>query len=383
MFYRVILFISIYIFSSCLSACGSEIYRNTVAQTGQSKTYKEKLAKALEHFEKGKEAYMANNFEIAEIEFRQALALNSQLADGHLYLGRTLEAQKRYDEAIGELEIYSRSHYNEPEIYTEIALIYEKQKNFPKAMTYYKYALSTYPDFNNIFHKDLLSTDSEVTFLEQKLKDSPSDNETRIKLFLIYEKKARLSKAIYHIKKILSSLNKDSLLNKETVYTVEDYKEQGIKSLEKKQFDKALNEFTCALQLDPKAIECYYYMAIAYEEFKDYKNSLDCFKLYTYSANAGAETLRDCYRRMGEIYEKLGKYGEALSRYKYSLNCIPEYSEMFKIKVDVSDKEIKRLKTVLKTKPDDRETIVKLAIIYEQKGKFQEALKFYKILIRK
>jgi tetratricopeptide (TPR) repeat protein len=292
LYYRVILFLSIYIFSSILPACGGEIYRNRVAQTGQSKSYKEKVAKALEHFEKGKEAYMANNFDIAEIEFRQAIALNSKLAEAHLYLGRTLEIQKRYDEAIAELEIYCRSHYNDPEIYTEIALIYEKQKNFPKSMTYYKYALSAYSDFNNIFHKDLLSTDSEVTSLEQKLKEYPSDNETRIKLFLIYEKKARLSKAIYHIKKILSSLNKDSLLNKDTVYTVEDYKEQGVKSLEKKLIDKALNEFTCALQLDPKAMECYYYMAIAYESFKDYKNSLDCFKLYTNSANSGSETLQ-------------------------------------------------------------------------------------------
>jgi len=381
--YQIILFLSIYIVLCCPSSSAGDIYGNTVAQTGQSKTYKEKVAKALKHFEKGKEAYMANNFETAEIEFREALALNSKLSEGHLYLGRTLAAVKRYDEAIGELEIYSRSHYNEPEIYTEIALIYEKQKNFPRAMTYYKYALSAYPDFNNIFHKDLVSTDSEVNFLEQKLKDNASDNETRIKLFLIYEKKARLSKAIYHIKKILSSLKGDSVLNKDTVYTVEDCKEEGIKSLSKKQFDKALNEFTCALQLDPKAMEIYYYMAVAYEALKDYKNSLDCFKLYTHSANASAENLHDCYRKMGEIYEKLGNYREALSRYKYSLNCIPEYAEMFKIKVDISDKEIKRLNTLLKTKPDDTETMIKLAIIYEQKGKFQESLKFYKILINK
>ncbi len=369
--------------SWCPSISAGELYGNIVAQTGQSNAYKEKVAKSLEHFEKGKEAYMANNFETAEIEFRQALALNSKLSEGHLYLGRTLASVKRYDEAIGELEIYSRSHYNEPEIYTEIALIYEKKINFPKAMTYYKYALSAYPEFNNIFHKDLVSTDSEINFLEQKLKDNTSDNETRIKLFLIYEKKARLSKAIYHIKKILASINKDSILTRDTVYTVEDYKEEGIKSLEEKQFDKSLNEFTCALQLDPKAMECYYYMAVAYEALKDYKNSLECFKLYTHSASASAENLHDCYRKMGEIYEKLGNYREALSRYKYSLNCIPEYAEMFKIKVDVSDKEIKKLKTVLKTKPDDIESMVKLAIIYEQKGKFQEALKFYKVLMKK
>jgi len=379
--YQVLLFLSIYIVLCCPSSLAGEIYGNTLAQTGQSNAYKEKVAKAIEHFEKGKEAYMENNFETAEIEFREALALNSKLSEGHLYLGRTLAAVKRYDEAIGELEIYSRSHYNEPGIYTEIALVYEKKSNFPKAMTYYKYALSAYPEFNNIFHKDLVSTDSEINFLEQKLKDNNSDNETRIKLFLIYEKKARLSKAIYHIKKILSSLD-GSVLNKDRVYTVEDYKEEGIKSLNKKQFDKALNEFTCALQLDPKAMECYYYMAVAYEALKDYKNALDCFKLYTHSASISAETLHDCYRKMGEIYEKLGNYREALSRYKYSLNCIPEYAEMFKIKVDVSDKEIKRLKTVLKTKPDDIETMVKLAIIYEQKGKFQEALTFYKILIK-
>jgi len=369
--------------SWCPSVSADEIHGNTVAQKGQSTTYKEKAAKALEHFEKGKEAYMANNFETAEIELRQALALNSKLSEGHLYLGRTLAAVKRYDEAIGELEIYSRSHYNEPEIYTEIALIYEKKSNFPKAMTYYKYALSAYPEFNNIFHKDLVSTDSEINLLEHKLKDNDYDNETRIKLFLIYEKKARLSKAIYHIKKILSSLNRDSVLNKDRVYTVEDYKEEGIKSLKKKEFDKSLNEFTCALQLDPKAMECYYYMAVAYEALKDYKNALECFKLYTYYASASAENLHDCYRRMGEIYEKLGNYREALSRYKYSLNCIPEYTEMFKIKVDISDKEIKRLKSKLKTEPDDIETMVKLAIIYEQKGKFQEALKFYKVLIKK
>ncbi|MEQ8223221.1 MAG: tetratricopeptide repeat protein, partial [Candidatus Eremiobacterota bacterium] len=223
MLYQVILFLSIYIVLCCPSSSAGEIYGNTLAQAGQSKAYKEKVAKALEHFEKGKEAYMANNFETAEIEFREALALNSKLSEGHLYLGRTLAAVKRYDEAIGELEIYSRSHYNEPGIYTEIALVYEKKSNFPKAMTYYKYALSAYPEFNNIFHKDLVSTDSEINFLEQKLKDNNSDNETRVKLFLIYEKKARLSKAIYHIKKILSSLD-DSVLNKDRVYTVEDYK---------------------------------------------------------------------------------------------------------------------------------------------------------------
>jgi tetratricopeptide (TPR) repeat protein len=368
----IILFLLIFLQFSFLSPERYELFAQT----------KENITIASEHLNKGKEALSMNNLEEAENEFRQALKFNKKLSEAHLYLAITLEIQKRYTEALEELEICSKFNYNNPDIYVKIAHIYEETGKLAKAVTYYKYAVSCYDEFNYIFKNNFKASDSEISVLEETLEDYPSDNHSRMKLTLLYEQKGKTSKALYQIKKLLSYLTPASISNQPLVDTVDDYINSGKRLLKKGDFKKALSEFNTALQKDGSALECYYYIGLSYHGMKKYDDAIKYFKIYLNSITCKTEMAKDAYEKMGGIYENKGSYQEALSRYKYALSCTKNYEDIFNMEISATDEEISRLKQQIQTKSDDCNSRVKLGLIYEQKGYFKEAVREFKSVLK-
>lgn len=100
-----------------------------------------------------------------------------------------------------------------------------------------------------------------------------------------------------------------------------DYKNRGIVYFSLSRFDEAENDFSKAIELDPKDNEAYYYRGLAYTSLEKNTEGLN-------DLNKAIETdpkYADAYVGRGMIYEKLQKYTEALLDLSKAIELDPAY----------------------------------------------------------
>jgi tetratricopeptide (TPR) repeat protein len=113
--------------------------------------------------------------------------------------------------------------------------------------------------------------------------------------------------------------------------------EQGQKYAEKKEYDKAVREFTEAIRLDPKNAEAYHERGRAYVELKEYDKAISDFtEAIRIEPDAGSYVAR------GGAYEHKKDYPRAVSDYELAL------------RLDAEDEDaLNSLAWVLATCPND------------------------------
>ena len=99
------------------------------------------------HISKGNELYLQLNFELAEAQFRQALALSPRNAEAKYNLANALMQQKKYGEAVEfYTEVTTAENKNlRAAAYYNAGVSYSKQKDLPNSIEAYKAALRINP----------------------------------------------------------------------------------------------------------------------------------------------------------------------------------------------------------------------------------------------
>jgi len=328
----------------------------------------------------GKDALAQGNLDMAEQNIRTALSLDPKLSEAEYYLAVVLEQKGKYDEAIKELENFVKNNYTDPKGYKKLALIYEEKGELNKAVTYWKYALSCYPEYNYIFDVLVKATDRSIKLLEEALTQE-EDISLHVRLVLMYEQKGNFQSAIKHYKKIFSLLPYPPPQTPYTSKPVEpDFFELGSQALAENKLARAITYLELALDKDPNKVEAYYYLGRAYLKLGSLDEAFNSFKQFiNYSKDPLA--LRDAYMGMGQILEQRNDYQGALVRYKLALSYIPEYSSLLNTQVEATDKAKVELEKYLAKNPSDNNARVKLILIYEQKGEFQKGVEQLKNLL--
>jgi putative GTP pyrophosphokinase len=112
------------------------------------------------------------------------------------------------------------------------------------------------------------------------------------------------------------------------------YKHRGMAYFACSQYNEAIQDFTCALELDPKAYKSAYYRGVVYSVIKDYSNAIDDYSL-ALSINPYQSF---CLFRRGQAYYHIGDYPQALSDCENSLALEPSNKAAVKFKTLIMDK---------------------------------------------
>ncbi len=100
----------------------------------------------------------------------------------------------------------------------------------------------------------------------------------------------------------------------------------GIRFYERGQYRKAVAQFELAVSEDPSNWEAHYYLAECYRELREYDPCLKQYRLVLELRSEPAWAARVEYR-IGWVYERQGKYGEARSHYELALAAEPNHQE--------------------------------------------------------
>jgi putative GTP pyrophosphokinase len=112
------------------------------------------------------------------------------------------------------------------------------------------------------------------------------------------------------------------------------YKHRGMANFACSQYKEAIQDFTYALELDPKAYKSAYYRGVVYSVVKDYSNAIDDYTL-ALSINPYQSF---CLFRRGQAYYHIGDYPQALSDCENSLALEPSNKSAVKFKTLIMDK---------------------------------------------
>jgi len=112
----------------------------------------------------------------------------------------------------------------------------------------------------------------------------------------------------------------------ESGYTAKEHGDRGDAFFKKKDFDKAVNSYTMAINIEPNNEKYYLYRGMAYYEQGDYGRAN---KDFTSAINHSVVKIVDdntyalCYGSRGHSYYALGKYAEAVRDYEEAVRFNP------------------------------------------------------------
>lgn len=193
---------------------------------------------------------------------------------------------------------------------------------------YFKIALKYYN--LNLMDK-YLSRSSEVNQLSVQAKDSSHIAKSLYYLGDFYDDNSQLDSAFYYYtksEKIYNNINDTLNTGKTILYKAGILNDVG-------NFSESEIEAIKALRLLSKTkdirliYECQNLIAISLKELNNFKKSLEYFELAinqlakledeNYEKKIIINSRTSCYNNMGRVYEKMGKYNEAVSLYKTGL----------------------------------------------------------------
>lgn len=155
------------------------------------------------------------------------------------------------------------------------------------------------------------------------------------------------------------------------------YNNRGIYYVDKGLFKEAIQDYTKAIDLDPKYKDAYYNRAIAYmnignatEAIKDYTNAIMLNPHFT-----------EAYINRGNAYKFTGKPEEAIVDYSKAIELNPNFTEAYNTR-GIAYKSIGRLDNAindynkaLELNPNYTDVYVNRGIAYSDKGVFDDAIR--------
>jgi tetratricopeptide (TPR) repeat protein len=154
---------------------------------------------------------------------------------------------------------------------------------------------------------------------------------------------------------------------------------QGCAYYEQKKYDEAVKQFQKVIELSPNMSLGYYSLGLSYQAKGAFKEAVNYYKN---CLNKGVKE-RDCYVRIGELYDQAGNKKESYLRYKHALKLTEGYEQVNKLTPkDSGQQKIYDLEIKCKNNPNDNESRMELAVIYEKLQDFKSGNYHVKMLLK-
>ena len=103
------------------------------------------------------------------------------------------------------------------------------------------------------------------------------------------------------------------------------YFDSGLASLNKKEYDKAIGDFTEVIRLDPNNTLAYFDRGLAYDNTGDYEKAVSD---YTEAIRFDSDFVPSFFNR-GIVYGKQGKYAKAISDFTEAIRLDPNFAPAY------------------------------------------------------
>ena len=162
-------------------------------------------------------------------------------------------------------------------------------------------------------------------------------------------------------------------------YDADTYNARGIDYGEKGEFDKAIEAFTKAIELNPKAPGAYYNRGLVYREQGKFREAIDDFNM---AINLKPDTPLVYFVR-GIVYRSLLIFDKAIQDFNTVINLKPDYVEAYYNRGETYynqgevDLAIENYNTVIKLKPKFTAAYVNRGLAYHSKNDVERAIADY------
>jgi tetratricopeptide (TPR) repeat protein len=287
------------------------------------------------------------DYELAILDFTEALNINPELSAAYLLRGRAISASVSF--VIGIEKDFSGfdSYFSRGIISKEHTVIYEK------AIEDFNQALRLDPNNANIYaergfaYSEIRDYDKAIADFTQAIKLSPNDSR------IYYNARGSMYGSKGDFDKAIADYTQAIRLDPNTTRA---YYNRGNEYLFNGDFDKAIADFTQAIRLDPDDYDSYLNRGIAYSNKGDIDKAITD---YTQAIKLNPDN-DNAYTSRGVAYGIKGDYNKAVSDFTQAIRLKPnDYSAyMNRAKaytfLNDHDKIIADYTQALKLNPDER-----------------------------
>ena len=167
--------------------------------------------------------------------------------------------------------------------------------------------------------------------------------------------------------------------------SAENYFYRGNVFFRLKMYDKAIADYTQAIEKNPECAEAYNNRGIAYRKTGEYDKAIAD---YTQTLEKNPEYI-EAYINRGIVYRKTGEYDKAIADYTQALEKNPEYAEAYNNRgyaYDITgeyDKAIADYTQALEKNPEYAEAYNNRGYAYDETGEYDKAIADYTQAIEK
>ena len=166
--------------------------------------------------------------------------------------------------------------------------------------------------------------------------------------------------------------------------SAENYFYRGNVFFRLKMYDKAIADYTQAIEKNPECAEAYNNRGIAYRKTGEYDKAIAD---YTQTLEKNPEYI-EAYINRGIVYRKTGEYDKAIADYTQALEKNPEYAEAYNNRgyaydeTGEYDKAIADYTQAIEKNPEYAEAYNNRGYAYAEKKEYENAISDYKISIK-
>ena len=330
-------------------------------------------------------------FEEAIEAYQMAIQYAPEWAHIHASLGAGYASLHRYDEA---LDAYKTAHDLKPDdamIHHQLGNIYSKRGKRSQAITYQQRAIAILPTLASAHYQLGLLYSQEnrvpeaISAYETAYSADPELIEALYNLAQVHirngnKQVAREKMQLFEKRKVVVKPIQD--LRGALQRTIEPTQRAGILAnigriyLKSELYEKAVSEYEKAIALNPKSVEAYNGVGIAYAMLKRYSNAIDAQN----EALALQPEFAEAYAGLGLVYLMQNEYDLALTHYRRVVTLNPQFLDAhLKIGIILLNQQqyaeaASAYQKAIELNPDKAETYHNLGLCYAHQGKTAEAL---------
>lgn len=161
--------------------------------------------------------------------------------------------------------------------------------------------------------------------------------------------------------------------------TAWDYRRQGQRYLELKQYEKAVESFTSAICMQPNTVQFYNDRGYAYDNLGEYDRSIEDYdkaiELNPQYANA--------YNNRGYVYDELKEYEKAITDYSKAIELGPQYVDAYNNRgysydeLEEYDKAIADYDKAIELNPKYAISYNNRGLVFDKLGEYDKAIADY------
>jgi len=277
-------------------------------------------------------AYMQkHDFQKALDDFDKSDKLLSKQTYSKINRAGALLELKRYDEAMAAYNKALKMKHKKPyEVYYGIARIYNKQRNWNKAVEYINKAINSAPKPDYAYYNFRSQIYLEMGKPDEAEKDSMKALEvdkmgmnSYVLLASIYSDRGELDNGIKMMDEAITRIP-DSHYTKKDLFPIKKdqmYYSRGFLHFEKGQYDMAIKDMNSALKINPKFIDIILERAEIHRAKGDMENAKADARDWYKKASPPKQS--QDFERFGTAYGILGEQDKAQESFKRALELDP------------------------------------------------------------